>query len=51
MLFQLVQLCSSRRLPAVNAKTSGFPAFVAEGAAGARRFAEGKGRHGDFSDL
>jgi len=30
---------------------NGFPAFVAEGAAGARRFADGKGRHGDFSDL
>jgi len=30
---------------------NGIPAFVAEGAAGAKRFAEGKGRHGDFSDL
>jgi len=30
---------------------NGIPAFAAEGAAGAKRFAEGKGRHGDFSDL
>ena len=30
---------------------NGIPAFVAEGAAGARRFAQGKGRHGDFSDI
>jgi enoyl-CoA hydratase len=29
----------------------GFPAFVAEGAAGAARFASGKGRHGDFGDI
>ncbi|HEX5612389.1 MAG TPA: crotonase/enoyl-CoA hydratase family protein [Burkholderiales bacterium] len=30
---------------------NGIPAFHAEGAAGAKRFAEGKGRHGDFSDI
>ena len=30
---------------------NGVPAFAAEGAAGATRFASGKGRHGDFSDL
>jgi enoyl-CoA hydratase len=30
---------------------NGIPAFFAEGAAGAKRFAEGKGRHGDFSSL
>jgi enoyl-CoA hydratase len=30
---------------------NGIPAFHAEGAAGAKRFAEGKGRHGDFRDL
>lgn len=30
---------------------NGFPAFVAEGAAGAARFASGKGRHGDFADI
>ncbi len=30
---------------------NGMPAFIAEGAAGAKRFAEGKGRHGDFRDL
>jgi enoyl-CoA hydratase len=30
---------------------NGMPAFVAEGAAGAKRFAGGKGRHGDFSSL
>lgn len=30
---------------------NGFPAFVAEGAAGAERFASGKGRHGDFGDI
>lgn len=30
---------------------NGVPAFFAEGAAGAKRFAEGKGRHGDFSSL
>jgi enoyl-CoA hydratase len=30
---------------------NGFPAFVAEGAEGARRFASGKGRHGDFGDI
>ncbi len=30
---------------------NGVPAFAAEGAAGAVRFASGKGRHGDFSDL
>jgi enoyl-CoA hydratase len=28
-----------------------LPAFYAEGAAGAARFASGKGRHGDFGDL
>ena len=28
-----------------------IPAFYAEGAAGAARFASGKGRHGDFGDL
>ncbi|MEK6245545.1 MAG: crotonase/enoyl-CoA hydratase family protein [Pseudomonadota bacterium] len=31
--------------------TNGIPAFHAEGAAGAARFASGKGRHGDFGDL
>ena len=31
--------------------TNGVPAFHAEGAAGAARFASGKGRHGDFGDL
>jgi enoyl-CoA hydratase len=30
---------------------NGIPAFVAEGAAGAARFASGKGRHGSFRDL
>jgi enoyl-CoA hydratase len=30
---------------------NGYPAFVAEGAAGAGRFASGKGRHGDFGDI
>jgi len=30
---------------------NGTPAFAAEGAAGAARFASGKGRHGNFSDL
>jgi enoyl-CoA hydratase len=30
---------------------NGHPAFVAEGAAGAGRFASGKGRHGDFGDI
>ena len=30
---------------------NGIPAFYAEGAAGAARFASGKGRHGDFGDL
>ena len=30
---------------------NGLPAFVAEGAAGAARFASGKGRHGDFDAL
>lgn len=30
---------------------NGLPAFFAEGAAGAKRFADGKGRHGDFSSL
>src|SRR5687767_5043757 len=30
---------------------NGIPAFVAEGAAGAKRFAQGKGRHGDFRDI
>jgi enoyl-CoA hydratase len=30
---------------------NGIPAFVAEGAAGAGRFAAGRGRHGDFGDL
>ena len=30
---------------------NGFPAFVAEGAAGAARFASGKGRHGEFGEL
>ena len=30
---------------------NGVPAFAAEGAAGAARFASGKGRHGNFSDL
>jgi enoyl-CoA hydratase len=31
--------------------TNGLPAFKAEGAAGAARFASGKGRHGDFGDI
>lgn len=31
--------------------TNGVPAFAAEGAAGAARFASGKGRHGNFSDI
>src|SRR4051812_44634957 len=31
--------------------SNGVPAFAAEGAAGAARFASGRGRHGDFSDL
>jgi enoyl-CoA hydratase len=30
---------------------NGFPTFVAEGAAGAARFASGKGRHGGFDDI
>jgi enoyl-CoA hydratase len=30
---------------------NGFPAFVTEGAAGAARFASGKGRHGDFGNI
>jgi len=30
---------------------NGIPAFVAEGAAGAARFASGKGRHGDFGEI
>jgi enoyl-CoA hydratase len=30
---------------------NGIPAFAAEGAAGAKRFASGKGRHGNFGDL
>ena len=30
---------------------NGIPAFVAEGAEGAKRFASGKGRHGDFGDI
>jgi len=30
---------------------NGIPAMVAEGAAGAARFAAGKGRHGDFDDI
>jgi enoyl-CoA hydratase len=30
---------------------NGLPAFLAEGAAGAARFASGKGRHGDFGEL
>jgi enoyl-CoA hydratase len=30
---------------------NGFPAFEADGAAGAERFASGKGRHGDFRDI
>ena len=34
-----------------NEWTNGIPAFLAEGAAGAARFAAGKGRHGDFGDL
>ena len=29
---------------------NGVPAFLAEGAAGAERFASGKGRHGAFDD-
>ena len=31
--------------------TNGLPAFKAEGAAGAARFASGKGRHGDFGNI
>ena len=31
--------------------TNGLPAFDAEGAAGAARFASGKGRHGGFADI
>jgi enoyl-CoA hydratase len=31
--------------------TNGIPAFKAEGAAGAARFASGKGRHGDFGNI
>ncbi len=30
---------------------NGIPAFAAEGAEGAKRFASGKGRHGDFRDI
>jgi enoyl-CoA hydratase len=30
---------------------NGIPAFKAEGAAGAARFASGKGRHGDFGSI
>jgi len=30
---------------------NGLPAFYSEGAAGAARFASGKGRHGNFSDI
>ena len=30
---------------------NGVPAFAAEGAAGAARFASGRGRHGDFGDI
>ena len=30
---------------------NGFPAFEIDGAAGAARFAAGKGRHGDFRDI
>jgi enoyl-CoA hydratase len=30
---------------------NGLPAFWAEGAAGAARFAAGRGRHGDFRDI
>jgi enoyl-CoA hydratase/carnithine racemase len=30
---------------------NGIPAFVAEGAEGAARFASGKGRHGDFTEI
>ena len=30
---------------------NGYPASVADGAAGAARFASGKGRHGDFRDI
>ena len=30
---------------------NGFPAFETDGAAGAARFASGKGRHGDFRDI
>jgi enoyl-CoA hydratase len=31
--------------------TNGIPTFKAEGAAGAARFASGKGRHGSFGDI
>jgi len=34
-----------------NEWDNGLPAFHAEGAAGAARFASGKGRHGDFGEL
>ena len=30
---------------------NGIPAFLADGASGAARFASGKGRHGDFGDI
>ena len=30
---------------------NGIPTIAAEGAAGAKRFAEGKGRHGEFRDI
>ena len=30
---------------------NGVPAFIAEGAQGAQRFASGRGRHGDFGDI
>jgi enoyl-CoA hydratase len=30
---------------------NGIPTFKAEGAAGAARFASGKGRHGNFKDI
>jgi enoyl-CoA hydratase len=30
---------------------NGLPAFYAEGVEGSRRFASGKGRHGNFKDI
>ena len=41
----------SLRVAMRKERYNGFPAFVAEGAAGAARFASGKGRHGNFKDI